>query len=409
MRTILASLAVAIGAAAVPAGAQVDQTPGLHFTVRPSDLPAPYATPSASNPPRRVSRPADAGLRVPTGFVANAFAENLSHPRWLEVAANGDVFLAESNSGRITLLRDADRDGRAETIATFIAGFDQPHGMAIRPGWFYIADADGVWRLPYEPGDTRPRGPRQMVTARGAFGPPGGHWTRNIVFRPDGNAFYVTIGSSGNINEDRPPRATIVEFGADGTAARVFAGGLRNAVGIAFRPGSSELWTVVNERDGLGDGLVPDYLTHVVDDGFYGWPYAYIGPNPQPGFADRRPDLVRRTLVPDLLFQAHSAPIGLAFYTGTSFPEEYRGDAFVALRGSWNSGTPTGYMIVRVPFRDGRLLGHYEIFASGFWLGGTDTARVWGRPAGLAVGADGALLIADDTGGSVWRVAWRGR
>ena len=389
--------------------AQTGQSPGERFMVRPDDLPAPYATPSASNPPQRVARPEGMGLNVPPGFAANAFADGLTHPRWLAVAPNGDVLLAESAIGRITLLRDADGDGRAETVATFLEGLSRPHGMAFRPGALYIADVNGVFRIPYQPGDIRARGEPRPITEPGALGPGSGHWTRNIVFSPDGGKFYVAVGSRGNIGEEDEIRAAVLEFGADGGERRVYAGGLRNPVGIAFRPESDELWAVVNERDGLGDGLVPDYITRVVAGAFYGWPYAYIGRNPQPGFAERRPDLVQRTRVPDLLFQAHSAPIGLVFYSGESFPAEYRGDAFVALRGSWNSGQPTGYKIVRVPFRDGKPAGHYENFATGFWIAGKDTARVWGRPAGLAVAADGSLLIADDTGNSVWRVAWRGR
>ncbi|HJS31410.1 MAG TPA: PQQ-dependent sugar dehydrogenase [Alphaproteobacteria bacterium] len=389
--------------------AQVGQTPGERFTVRPADLPAPYATPSASNPPRRVARPDGVGLNVPPGFASNVFADGLTHPRWLAVAPNGDVLLAESAIGRITLLRDADGDGRAETVATFLEGLSRPHGMAFGRDGLYVADVNGVFRIPYQPGDIRARGEPRPITEPGALGPGSGHWTRNIVFNRAGDKLYVAVGSRSNIGEEDEIRAAMLEFGADGGGRRVYAGGLRNPVGIAFRPGTDELWAVVNERDGLGDGLVPDYLTQVIAGEFYGWPYAYIGRNPQPGFAERRPDLVQRTRVPDLLFQSHSAPIGLVFYSGESFPEEFRGNAFVALRGSWNSGQPTGYKVVRVPFRNGRPVGHYENFATGFWIAGEDTARVWGRPAGLAVARDGALLIADDTGQSVWRVAWRGR
>jgi glucose/arabinose dehydrogenase len=389
--------------------AELGEMPGQRFVVRPADLPRPYLTSSAANPPRVVARPGGATLRVPPGFVANVFAENLGHPRWIEVAPNGDVFLAESALGKITLLRDADGDGRAEMITTFAEGFSRPHGMAFRPGWLYVADTLRVWRIPYQPGDTSARGAPEPVTQEGAIGPGSGHWTRNIVFSPDGIRFFLAVGSRGNIDVEPDTRAAILEFAADGSFRRVVAGGLRNPVGIALRPGTSELWAVVNERDGLGDGLVPDYLTRVVDGAFYGWPYAYIGPNPQPGYAERRPDLVSRARVPDLLFQSHSAPLGLAFYTGGSFPPEYRGDAFVALHGSWNAAKPTGYKIVRVPFRDGQLAGHYENFATGFWHDGVDTAHVWGRPVGLVVAADGALLIADDAGNSVWRIAWRGQ
>lgn len=407
---VRAGFLVFLAVLAVPGAvlAQSGQTPGTKITIRPADLPAPYHTRSASNGPRKVTRPAGAGLRVPAGFAANLYAEKLDTPRWLEAAPNGDIFVAESSSGRIRVLRDADKDGKAETSTVFADGFNRPHGMALRPGYLYVADTRGVWRVAYQPGETRARQGPEAVTAEGVFGGAWGHWTRNIAFTPDGASFYASVGSAGNLAEEDPPRATILKFNADGSGQRIFATGLRNPVGIAIRPGSDELWTVVNERDGLGDGLVPDYLTRVQDGAFYGWPYAYIGPHPQPGYAERRPDLVAKTVVPDILFESHSAPLGLAFYTGTAFPPEYRGDAFVALHGSWNALKPTGYMVVRVPFRDGKPVGHYEIFASGFWASGDNRAEVWGRPVGLTIAADGALMIADDAGDTIWRVAWRG-
>ena len=244
------------------------------------------------------------------------------------------------------------------------------------------------------------------MTPRGAFGSPGGHWTRNLVFSRDGRRFFVAVGSRANLAEEPAPRATVQVFDADGSGQRTYASGLRNPVGIAFYPGTDDLYVVVNERDGLGDELVPDYLTRVRDGDFFGWPYAYLGANPQPGFADRRPGLVARSKRPDVLFRSHSAPIGLVFYDAGQFPREYRGDAFVALRGSWNASRPRGYMVARVPFENGRPAGAYEAFATGFWAAGERRARVWGRPAGLAIAADGSLLIADDTGGVVWRVSY---
>jgi glucose/arabinose dehydrogenase len=348
-------------------------------------------------------------LRVPEGFRANLFADKLSHARWLAVAPNGDVFLAEPGLGIITLLRDPDGSGHASVRATFAAGFEEPHGIAFRPGYIYIADTRAVWRIPYTEGDETAHGSPERVTPPGALGDGGGHWTRNIAFAPDGQHFYVSIGSSSNVAEDLEPRATVRVFNLDGSGGRTFASGLRNPIGIAFQPGTNDLFAVVNERDGLGDGLVPDYLTHLQDGGFYGWPYSYLGQHPQPRLADRRPDLVKRAIVPDLLFRSHSAPLGLAFYTGTQFPQEYRGDAFVALHGSWNSATPTGYMVVRVPFRDGRSAGYSETFASGFWIAGDTRAEVWGRPVGLAIAKDGSLLIADDVGNTVWRVSYTGK
>lgn len=404
----LLHMAIVAGAGfwAAAAAADPQEQPGTRFQVSPGDLPAPYATPAVSNSPRVVGRPAGARLRVPEGFAANLFAADLEHPRWMAVAENGDVFLAEPRAGEITLLRDADGDGRAEQRTTFADGFERPHGLAFHRDHLYVADIERVWRIPYRAGDLEARGERAPVTAPEALGSGRGHWTRNIAFHPDGSRFFVAIGSRGNIAEEAVPRATVQVFDADGSGQRTFAAGLRNPVGIAFRPGSADLYVVVNERDGLGDGLVPDYLTRVEEGGFYGWPYAYIGGNPQPGFAERRPDLVEKTLVPDLLFESHSAPIGLVFYDAEQFPADYRGDAFVALRGSWNANAPRGYKVVRVPFVDGAPEGGYENFATGFWLAGSDQAAVWGRPAGLAVAKDGSLLIADDTGKSVWRVSY---
>ncbi|MFQ5775624.1 MAG: PQQ-dependent sugar dehydrogenase [Kiloniellaceae bacterium] len=402
-----AALLVLLSAACGPAARAGDAAPGDRFEVRPGDLPPPYATPSAGNRPARIRRPAGAAPRLPAGFAVNAFASNLAHARWLAVAPNGDVFLAEPNAGRITLLRDADGDGAADLTQTFATGFDSPHGMAIQGNWLYVADLEGLWRLPYRAGQIRAAGRAERLTPPGAFGSGGGHWTRNIAFHPDGRRVYVAIGSRRNIREEPAPRATIQEFRADGSGQRTFAAGLRNPVGIAFYPGTEDLYVVVNERDDMGDELVPDYLTRVRDGAFYGWPYAYIGANPQPDFAQRRPDLVARTKVPDLLFRSHSAPLGLVFYDAAQFPPEYRGDAFVALHGSWNAAKPRGYMVARVPFRDRRPLGYYEAFMTGFWTEGEDRARVWGRPAGLAVARDGSLLVADDVSNTVWRVFYR--
>lgn len=388
-------------ATAVPA----DETPGTRIRVRAADMPAPYATPSASNSPRFHQAPGG-GLVLPKGFASNVFADGLERARWLAVAPNGDVFLTQSTSSKIWLLRDADGDGRAEMKQVFAGDFDRPHGMAVRPGFLYVADIRGLWRIPYEPGQTAAKAGAERVTPEGAFGSGGGHWTRNIVFSPDGQRVYVAIGSRSNADEEAPPRATVQEFAADGSGQRTFASGLRNPVGIAFYPGTDDLYVVVNERDGLGDGLVPDYLTRLQRDGFYGWPYSYIGAHPHPNLAAKRPDLIAKAIVPDTLFRSHSAPLGLVFYDAEQFPPEYRGDAFVALHGSWNAAQPQGYMVVRVPFKDGRPADHYEVFASGFWLGGTDPAVVRGRPVGLAVAKDGSLLIADDYAAVVWRVRY---
>ncbi len=379
--------------------------PGQRFQIAPADLPKPGATPSVANPPVIVHRTAEMKPQLPGGFAVTLFAQGLRHARWLAVAPNGDVFLAEPGEGRITLLRDADGDGEAEFRDIYADGYSRPHGLAFHQGALYVADTEAVWRLDWNPGRSRNAEKPRRVTPPGALGDGYGHWTRNIAFHPDGGRFYVSVGSQGNIGEENPPRATVLEFKADGSDGRVFASGLRNPVGIAFRPGGGDLYAVVNERDGLGDGLVPDYFTKIVEGGFYGWPYSYIGSNPQPGLAQRKPDLVAKALAPDLLFRSHSAPLGLAFNTSAAFPPAMQGDAFVALHGSWNSSQAEGYMVARVPMQDGKPAGHYEAFATGFRLadeGGRP--RVWGRPVGLAFDAKGGLLIADDAAQVVWRV-----
>ena len=287
-------------------------SPGEQIRIDPSALPAPGVTPSTANLPEYEPRPEGNTITVPAGFAANVFAKDFDNPRWLEVAPNGDVFVA--STGKVTVLRDTDGDGVAETRSTFVSGLDFPHGMAFRPRSFYVADTAGVWRLDYQDGQLKAADKKVEITPAGAFGTPGGHSSRTLVFHPSGDRFYVGIGSASNIAEEPAPRATVQEFRADGSGQRTFAAGLRNPVGLAFRPGTTELWTVVNERDGLGDELVPDYLTHLEDGGFYGWPYSYVGAHPQPDFAERRPDLVQRAIVPDLLFRSHSAPLGLVFY-----------------------------------------------------------------------------------------------
>ncbi|MFT6583399.1 MAG: glucose/arabinose dehydrogenase [Alphaproteobacteria bacterium] len=383
--------------------------PGARFHVQPKDLPPPFASESVSNGPKAVSRGAGQQPIAPPGYNVGVFAEGLTHARWIIAAPSGEVILAQSRAGVVTRLADRDNDGRADDVQVIAEGFNSPHGLALRDGYLYAADLSRVWRMRWRP-DGPAAAEKEPVTAAGSLGGSGGHWTRTLTFAPDGKHFYVAIGSRDNIGEEAAPRATIKEFRADGSGGRIFASGLRNPVGLAFHPDTRALYTVVNERDGLGDGLVPDYFTAVRDGGFYGWPYSYIGANPMPEYAQRRPDLVKAALVPDVLFQSHSAPIGLAFITGTAFPEAWRGGAFVALKGSWNAAAPTGYKVVRVPFRDGKPLGWYENFITGFQVGvensfwGHHRATVIGRPAGLTIWGDRGLLIADPVANVIWSV-----
>lgn len=389
-----------------PATAAMAEVGQVH-TVDPADLPPPYASPSAYNAPREIDRPAGALPRVPPGFVASVFAEGFDHARALVVAPDGAVLLAQPRPGVVTRLVDADGDGRADRKSDIVTGLDLPHGLAFKGDQLFVGDAYGVWQVDYADGaGARPR----RITDEGAFGETGGHWTRNIAFSADGAALFVAIGSEGNSAEEAAPRATIQRFAATGGAGTTFASGLRNPVGLAVNPETGTLWTVVNERDGLGDELVPDYLASVVEGGFYGWPYGYLG-IPDPRFGDRRPDLVAASRMPEVLFRSHTAPLGLVFYSGKAFPPEYRGDAFVALHGSWNANQPRGYQVVRVDFDQGLPVANaYQIFADGFRqdAGAGRRAEVWGRPAGLAVAADGALLVADDVANVIWRISYQG-
>lgn len=382
--------------------AQSADTPGTRHTVSPASLPKPYATPGVANRSDHVQRPERVLPHVPSGFTISLFAEGLGNPRWMALAPNGDVFLAEPSAGKITLLRREDEKVKAYAFA---AGLSRPHGLAFRDGALYVGADEAIWKLAYTEGATS-AGPRTKVTRQG-FGGTGYHWTRNLAFSPSGDLF-VAIGSGCNVCEEDARRATVQRVKPDGTLES-FATGLRNPVGIAFYPGSKRLFVTVNERDGLGDGLPPDYLAEIAKGDFLGWPYAYIGAHPDPDFGTKKPEMVAKTKTPDVLFAAHSAPLGLVFYEGAQFPKDYRGDAFIALHGSWNSGKPTGYKVVRVKFPNGKPENAYTDFVTGFWSGtltSDGAARVWGRPAGLLVDADGSLLIADDAAKVIWRVRY---
>ena len=371
-----------------------------------NDMPRPYATPAVANSPEVVPRPQGMLPAVPKGFAISVFASGLTNPRWMAVAPNGDVFLAEPRAGKVTLLRDENGDGKADKIVSCANGFNRPHGLAFHNGALYVGDTNAVWRLGYQNGATQAAG-RERVTKQ-SFGGSGDHWSRDIVFGPDGS-LYVAIGSGANVEMGEPPqRATVQKVNTGGTLT-TFASGLRNPVGIAFYPGTNDLWVTVNERDGLGDGVPPDYMTRLDQGMFYGWPYAYVGPHPDPTFGSKRPDMVAKTKTPDLLFEPHAAALGLVFYEGNQFPAEYKGDAFVAFHGSWNSSKPVGYKVVRVHFSGGKPAGGYEDFVTGFRDGNSNPARAFGRPAGLAVAKDGSLLVADDAGKTVWRVAYTGK
>ena len=398
----------------VAALAGVGEKPGERFDVKFEDLPEPSK--GIPNPPKRIER-GDHRLVVPEGFEISIFADEMTVPRRAVIAPNGDVFVTEPKSrfaqveggNKVTVLRDEDGDGVADVRSTFADGFNQPQGMAFVEGALLVADIKGVWRLPYEDGALTATS-RELITPENALGEgaPGSHWQRNLALDPDGEHMFVSVGSLSNIAEDPLPRASVQRFRLDGSGQATFASGLRNPSALAFHPETKELYTVVNERDMMGDELVPDYLTRIRDAEFFGWPYAYADGRPQPKFGDIRPDLVEKTTAPDLLFAAHSAPVGLVFYTGDQFPEDYRGNAIVSLHGSWNRSEPTGYKIVRVKFENGRPVGGYENFITGWLVDEGEGPRTWGRPAGLAIAPDGSLLIADDGSKTIWRVRYTG-
>ena len=372
-----------------------------HHEIRADRLPPPFATESAGNPPVVVAAPSDARPHLPPGFHINVFASGFDDPRTMLLAPNGDVLVAEPGGGKITILRDANHDGVAEQRSTFASGLNSPFGLALHGGFLYVGNEDAVVRYDYRVGQLKASGPLKMITPL----PAGGHSTRGLLVSRDGTKLYVSVGSASNVSVEEPPRAAILIMNPDGSARRTFASGLRNPIGMALEPSSGALWTVVNERDGLGDDLVPDYATEVKDSAFYGWPFAYIGKNEEPRRRGERPDLVAKTIVPSLLIQAHSAPIGITFYTGSKFPPEYRGNAFVALHGSWNRSRRTGYKIIRIPFKNGHPTGGYDDFVAG-WMTDETGRRVWGRPACLLVLGDGSLLISDDGAGKIWRVSF---
>lgn len=380
--------------------------------------------------------PAGAKPMAPEGFGVTRYATALAHPRWIYLLPNGDVLVAESatvpkapksimdrlqawlerNNGsvmasanRITLLRDSKGTGTVDLRTTFLSGLNQPFGMALIGNMFYVANTDGVWRYPYHPGDTQITGKGQKILDLPAGGY-NNHWTRNLLASRDGSKIYVTVGSGSNVGENgianELHRANVLEINPDGTGLRVFASGMRNPNGLAFEPRSHTLWTVVNERDMLGDDLVPDYFTRVRDGDFYGWPYSYWGEHIDTRVNPARPDLVAKAIAPDYALGAHTAPLGLTFYTASAFPTHYRGGAFIGQHGSWNRRQYSGYKVIFIPFANGLPSGMPEDFLTGF-MADPDNSIAYGRPVGVAVDRTGALLVADDTGDIIWRVAAR--
>jgi glucose/arabinose dehydrogenase len=389
------------------------QAPGVKRKLTVADLPNPYATPAASNAPKVIARPSDAWPKAPNGFKVDLFTSGLNSPRKIVTAPNGDFFIAESFANQVTVLHGITQDGKPEKTSTFATGLHQPYGLAFyplgkNPKWLYVGNTNSVVRFPYHNGDLQAGGQAETIVRDIPSG--GGHWTRDLAFSPDGSKLFVAVGSRSNVDDtDTHPaehhRANILEFTPEGKFVKVYAAGIRNPAGIAIQPQTGTVWCSTNERDNLGNNLVPDYITHVREGGFYGWPWYYMGGHPDPRLREKHPELKNKVIVPDVLLQAHNASLGLTFYEGEQFPREYHGNIFAAEHGSWNRDPRAGYEVIRVPIENGKATGVYEDFITGFV---TKNGQVWGRPVGVTVGRDGSLFVTDDGSNSVWRISYVG-
>lgn len=387
--------------------------PGEFHKITPADLPKPFASPSARNFGRVVARPANAWPKAPAGFKVEIYSTDAKAPRKILTAPNGDFFAAETGNGSIKVFRGIGKDGKPEKMETFATGLNQPYGLAFyppgdNPQWLYVGNTNAVVRFAYKQGDMASSGKPEVIVKEL---PTGGHSTRDLVFSNDGKRMFVAVGSGSNIDDPDTHRgefhrANVLEFRPDGTFVKVYASGIRNPAGLALNPITNEVWVSVNERDELGDNLVPDYVSSIKEDGFYGWPYYYMGSNPDPRLDGKHPELKDRTLVPDILLQPHNASLGITFYDGKMFPIEYQGDLFAAEHGSWNRANRSGYEVIRVPLNNGKASGVYEDFLTGFV---DEKGEAWGRPVGVTNAKDGSILVTDDGGSVIWRVSYTGK
>jgi glucose/arabinose dehydrogenase len=391
------------------------ETPGRVHHITVADLPQPYATKSAAVFTRPVARPADVWPQAPEGFKVQLYSADLKGPRIIVTAPNGDLFVSETYAGKVMVLRGMTADGKAEQTSEFASGLRLPFGIAFyprgpNPKYVYVADTDKVVRFPYQNGDLKARGPQEVIVPDLPAGP--NHFARGIAFSLDDKRMFISVGSHSNVPPATDPdpdplefhRADILVANPDGSDLKVFAAGIRNGSGLTVNPTTGEVWTSVNERDEIGDNLPPDYVTHVQEGGFYGWPWYYTGGHQDPRFPGKHPELKDKAIVPDVLLEPHNASLGLTFYEAKQFPEKYRGQLFVAQHGSWNRSVRTGYEVIMALMKDGHATGAYEDFLTGFVL---PDGSCWGRPVGVAVAQDGSLMVTDDASNSVWRVSYQ--
>jgi glucose/arabinose dehydrogenase len=397
------------------------ESPGTRRHLTTADLPAPAPDQSVDNGADMVSRPANAWPQAPKGFKVEQYATNLENPREMRTAPNGDIFLAESEAGKIVVFRGVDKDGHPQQKSEFATGLHQPFGIAFyplgpNPKYIYIGDTDAIVRFPYHNGDLKAAGKMQQLAELPGGGRlrGGGHWTRDLVFSKDGTKLFASVGSHSNVDDpDTHPeefhRADVLEFTPEGKFVKVYAYGIRNCVGEAINPITGELWCSTNERDALGNNLVPDYVTHIQEGGFYGWPYYFMGTHggvQDPRHKGKHPELQSKVITPDVLVNPHFASLEMLFYEGSQFPAEYKGDGFACEHGSWNRKERSGYEVIRLPMKNGHATGEYEDFLTGFTVG---DGGVWGRPVGITEGKDGSLFVSDDGTNSIWHVVYTGK